>query len=121
MKFTMLKRRYYDLRLGGAMVSPMIQMANFTMIVFIYIRHELPIEIFAPLFMIVGLISLSYIGVKYRAIQASTDYNMLFEKQTQQNKVLYQIMLSQFQVLESQSIIPSKDFIKQLDYLKSII
>jgi hypothetical protein len=112
----MIKRRYYDLRLGGTMISPMVQMANFTMIIFLYVRHQIPIEIFAPLIMIVGFISLSYVGVRYRKHQASTDYNMLFEKQTQQNLVLLNIMLA----LKHTDHINSKEFNIQLEYLKSI-
>jgi len=108
------------MRLGGAMVSPLIQMANFTMISFLWINHLIPIEVFAPIFIILGFIALSYIGVRFRKHQASTDYNMLFEKQSQQAKVFYHIMLSQKLLMEKQGMIPDEDFETQLDIVKRI-
>lgn len=108
------------MRLGGTQVSPLIQMANFTMISFLWINHLIPIEVFAPLFIGLGFITLSYIGVRFRAHQASTDYNMLFEKQTQQAKIFYQMMLSQKVLMEKGGVTPSKEFFKQLDYIEKI-
>ncbi len=112
---TFIKRRYYDMRLGGTQVSPIIQMANFAMISFLYIREFLPIEIFAPLFMISGFIALAYIGVRYRKHQATTDWDMIFEKQTQQSKILYQIMLA-LEKNQPQGI----EFYNQLEYVKRV-
>lgn len=80
------------MRLGGVSLSPVIQMANFVGIFFLYVRDVIPFEIFAPLFMIVGIIGLSFIGMTFRKHQASTDYNTVFENQTVQANVLYQIM-----------------------------
>ncbi len=111
---TFIKRRYYDMRLGGTQVSPIIQMANFTMISFLWINHLIPIEIFAPVFLILGFIALSYVGVRFRKHQASTDYDMLFEKQTQQAKILYQIMKK----LDNNE--SDVEFKEQLKYLKGI-
>ena len=111
---TFVKRRYYDMRLGGTQVSPIIQMANFVAITFLYIRHLIPIEIFAPIFIGLGFIALSYIGVRFRKHQASTDYDMLFEKQTQQAKILYQIMKK----LNNDP--NDAEFKTQLNYLKGI-
>ena len=111
---TFLKRRYYDMRLGGTQVSPIIQMANFVAITFLYIRHLIPIEIFAPIFIGLGFIALSYIGVRFRKHQASTDYDMLFEKQTQQARILYQIMKK----LSNDG--DDEEFKTQLHYLKGI-
>ena len=115
MDSTFLKRRYYDMRLGGTQVSPIIQMANFVAISFLYIRHIISIEVFAPVFLISGFIALSYIGVRFRKHQASTDYDMLFEKQTQQAKILYQIMKALGDDKER-----SEEFKEQLSYLKEI-
>lgn len=113
---TFLKRRYYDMRLGGTQVSPLIQMANFTMISFLWINHLIPIEIFAPLFIIGGFITLSYIGVRFRKHQASTDYDMLFEKQRTQAKIFYAILSSQ------KSIMGGKfQFDEELELLNQII
>ena len=111
---TFVKRRYYDMRLGGTQVSPIIQMANFVAITFLYIRHLIPIEIFAPIFIGLGFIALSYIGVRFRKHQASTDYDMLFEKQTQQARILYQIMKK----LSNDE--DDEEFKTQLHYLKGI-
>ena len=108
------KRRYYDMRLGGTMISPIIQLVNFAMIAFLYIRLYIPIEIFGPLFVISGFVALSYIGVRFRKHQASTDYNMLFEKQTQQAKIFYHIMLA------IKTGVISKEFDEQLEYLKRV-
>lgn len=80
------------MRLGGVMVSPLIQMVNFVAIMFLYVRHLISFEVFAPIFVILGFVLLSYIGVRFRKHQASTDYNMVFEKQTQQAKIFYEIM-----------------------------
>ena len=115
MNLTFIKRRYYDLRLGGTMISPVIQMANFSMISFLYVREYLPIELFGPLFMISGFILLAYIGVKFRRHQASTDYDMLFAKQTQQAKIFYSIMKA---IKERET---DENFDKQMSYLKEII
>jgi len=117
---TFIKRRYYDMRLGGTQVSPIIQMANFTMITFMWINHLIPVEVFAPMFIGLGFIALSYVGVRFRAHQASTDYDMLFEKQTQQAKIFYQMMLAQKDILLDRGIIPSKEFLYQLNYIKKV-
>lgn len=74
------------------MISPIIQMVNFAMIAFLYLRVYLSIEIFAPIFVITGFVILAYIGIVFRKYQASTDYNMLFEKQTKQAKIFYHMM-----------------------------
>jgi hypothetical protein len=109
-----IKKRWTDVRLGGTQVSPLIQMANFTMIVFMWINHIIPIEIFAPVFALLGLLSLSYIGVRFRAHQASTDYNLVFDRQTRQAKILYEIMRA---IKEGKT---DEDFDRQLSYLKEI-
>ena len=114
MKISFFKRRYYDLRLGGIMVSPMVQMGNFAMIAFLYVRDIIPLEIFAPLFMILGLVGLSIIGNKFRKHQASTDWNMVLEKQTRKAAIFYQMMKA---IKEGKT---DKEFDKQMEYLKSI-
>lgn len=111
---TFIKKRWTDVRLGGTQVSPLIQMANFTMITFMWINHIIPIEIFAPVFALLGLLSLSYIGVRFRAHQASTDYNLVFDRQTRQAKILYEIMRA---IKEGKT---DKDFDRQMLYLKEI-
>lgn len=115
MNNTFIKRRYYDMRLGGTQISPVIQMANFVMISFLWINHLIPIEVFAPLMMIGGFIALSYVGVRFRKHQASTDYDMLFEKQRVQAKILYAILSSQKSILGEEF-----GFDDELDFLKSI-
>lgn len=102
------------MRLGGAMVSPAIQMVNFSMIAFLYLRAYISIEVFAPIFIISGFVALAYIGVRFRKHQASTDYNMLFEKQTQQAKIFYQIMKA------IKTGVTDKDFNDQMAYCKKI-
>lgn len=104
------------MRLGGTQVSPLIQMANFTMISFLWINHLIPIEIFAPLFIGLGFVTLSYVGVRFRKHQASTDYDMLFEKQTQQAKILYEIMMA----LKYSDRVNSPEFNNQLEYIKNV-
>uniref|UniRef100_A0AAT9JF58 ORF40 n=1 Tax=Nitrosopumilaceae spindle-shaped virus TaxID=3065433 RepID=A0AAT9JF58_9VIRU len=111
---TFIKKRWTDVRLGGTQVSPLIQMANFTMITFMWINHIIPIEIFAPVFALLGLLSLSYIGVRFRAHQASTDYNLVFDRQTRQAKILYEIMRA---IKEGKT---DENYDKQMSYLKSI-
>lgn len=120
MNISFIKRRYYDMRLGGAQVSPLIQMANFTLISFLWINHLIPIEVFAPIFIVIGFVTLSYIGVRFRAHQASTDYNMFFERQSQQAKIFYEIMLSQKMVMEKNNIPPTKSFLEQLYYIQKV-
>lgn len=119
-KITFFKRRYFDLRLGGTMVSPFIQMANFIAILFLYVRHLIPVEIFAPLFAIAGMIALSYIGVRFRRHQATTEAHMIFEKQVPQATSFYLIMDQIAKLSEAQNIPLDKKFIKQLQYLKAI-
>ena len=116
MNITFIKRRYYDMRLGGTQVSPLIQMANFTMISFMWINHIIPIEVFAPLFIGLGFVALSYVGVRFRKHQASTDYDMLFEKQRTQAKVFYAILSSQKSILRDKF-----EFDEELKLLKQIV
>lgn len=115
MNLTFIKRRYYDMRLGGTQVSPLIQMANFTMISFLWINHLIPIELFAPLFIGFGFIALSYIGVRFRKHQASTDYDMLFEKQRTQAKIFYAMLSSQKAILGDRF-----EFEEELELLRRI-
>ncbi len=89
---TFLKRRYYDMRMGGVTFAPAIQLANFSMILFLYAKEYIPFEIFAPLFGIGGMILLVYLGSKFRKIQQSTDLDMGFERAKSQGETLYQIM-----------------------------
>ena len=111
---TFIKRRYYDMRLGGTQVSPIIQLANFVMITFMWINHIIPVEIFAPLMMVGGFIMLSYVGVRFRKHQATTDHTMIFEKQQQLGKALYYIMEN---MDKSKA---SKEFLEEYEYLKTI-
>lgn len=108
------------MRLGGAMIAPMIQMANFSMIAFLYIREALPIEIFAPLFIISGFMILSVIGNHFRKHQTSTDHQMIFEKQTQYAKVMYEIMKTQRFLMEKNQAKTSIGFNDTVEYLRKI-
>ena len=120
MNKTFFKRRYFDFRIGGTMVSPMIQMANFTMITFMWINHIIPIEIFLPIFMLIGFMTLSYIGVRFRKHQATTDAKMIFERQVPQATAFYNIML-QLEKISNQINLPlSDEFRIELEYLEGI-
>lgn len=102
------------------MISPFIQMANFVGILFLYIQDVLPIEIFAPLFIISGFTLLAIVGIMFRKYQASTDYDLLFEKQTQQAKIFYRILENQKLVMQYNQMVLTDDFIQDLNYCKKI-
>lgn len=114
MNGSFFKRRYYDTRLGGMTISPIIQLANFAMIAFLYIRGMIPIEIFAPIFMVLGFLALATIGILFRKHQATTEYDMLFEKQPRQAKIFYHIMLA------IKTGVINKEFDEQLEYLRGV-
>lgn len=109
-----IKRRYFDMRLGGTQVSPIIQLLNFTMITFLWINHIIPVEVFAPIFLILGFIALSYVGVRFRKHQATTDHTMIFEKQQMLGKSFYIIAKA---IKENKF---DKEFDEHLEYLKKI-
>ena len=115
-----IKRRYTDTRLGGTVVSPVIQMINFVGIAFLWINHIIPIEVFGILFALAGFSLMSVVGGRFRRYQASTDYDLVYEKQIAQAKVNLEIMLTQLAIMEKLNIIPSKDFEDTMKYLEKI-
>lgn len=111
---TFLKRRYLDLRMGGVTINPVIQASNFVMISYIVFQDSISFWIYAPLFFL-GIISMFTVtGLFFRKIQLSTDEDLKYEKQTELNKTLYQIMLA----LSKDPQNP--EFYKRMDLVKKI-
>ncbi len=87
-----VKRRYFELRAGITVISPVISASTLIGVAYLYIRDFLPIWIFVPLFVSFMVVVATVIGFKFRGIQLQTDEDMKYEKQRELNKTLYEIM-----------------------------
>lgn len=80
------KRVYFDFRLGGLTINPIIQASNFFMLIYLSIQNTIPVWLFLPLFVITIFATFTIIGNKFRKVQFTTDSNLLYEQQTEQAK-----------------------------------
>jgi hypothetical protein len=117
----MIKRRYYDMRVGGVTVAPFIQLSNFLMLSYLTINELIPIWVFAPLFVVSILLTFTLIGNKFRKIQTSTDFNMQYEKATENARTDYIMMLGIKEMIDSSGGYYPNGFIERIEYLKKIM
>lgn len=118
LKSRFFKRRYYDLRIGGVTINPLIQAANFVMIVYLTLRLAdiVPLGLFVPMFLM-GVVSVfTAVGFYFRKIQLSTDEDMKYEKQVDFNKTLLVIM----KALENPEFTNTLQFKERLQYVKEL-
>jgi len=85
------KRIYFDVRLGGITLNPVIAVINFLMLSYLVIENLIPFWLFVPLFLAGIFVLYSFVGNKFRNIQYTTDSNLIYEKQTEQAQTNYLI------------------------------
>ena len=93
----MIKELYHKIRLGQAVVFPVISMINFIIISYSLttIKDIIPIHFYIPIFAIVLISMLMVIGSVFHNKQQSTDFNMNFRKQTHLIKSIRLMLESQ--------------------------
>lgn len=93
----MIKELYHKIRLGQAVVFPVISMINFIIISYSLttIKDVIPIYLYIPIFSIVLISMLMMIGSIFHNKQQSTDFNMNFRKQTHLIKSIRLMLESQ--------------------------
>ena len=115
-----LKRRYYDFRIGHATLSPILQFGNFIMLAYLAINKFIPIEIFAPIFVVTILIAFTTVGHKIRDIQHTTDHDMVYDKTPEAAKTRFVELEAILSIMEKNDIIPTEKFLKRMDKEKRI-
>jgi len=93
----MIKELYHKIRLGQAVVFPVLSMINFIIISYSLttIKDIIPIHFYIPIFAIVLISMLMVIGSVFHNKQQSTDFNMNFRKQTHLIKSIRLMLESQ--------------------------
>jgi hypothetical protein len=92
-----IKELYHKIRLGQAVVFPVISMVNFIIISYSLttIKDIIPIHFYIPIFAVVLISMLMVIGSVFHNKQQSTDFNMNFRKQTHLIKSIRLMLESQ--------------------------
>ena len=110
------KNVYFDIRLGGITLNPVIAVVNFLMLSYLVIENVIPFWLFVPLFLVGVFVLYSIVGNKFRKIQYETDSNLIYEKQTENAKTNLVILRA---LLEN---IPMNDQIdERINYLQRIV
>ena len=93
----MIKELYHKIRLGQAVVFPVISMINFIIISYslTMIKDVIPIHFYIPIFAVVLISMLMMVGSIFHSKQQSTDFNMNFRKQTHLIKSIRLMLESQ--------------------------
>ena len=93
----MIKELYHKIRLGQAVVFPVLSMINFIIISYSLttIKDIIPIHFYIPIFAVVLISMLMVIGSVFHNKQQSTDFNMNFRKQTHLIKSIRLMLESQ--------------------------
>ena len=92
-----IKELYHKIRLGQAVVFPVISMVNFIIISYSLttIKEVIPIHFYIPIFAVALISILMIIGSIFHNKQQSTDFNMNFRKQTHLIKSIRLMLESQ--------------------------
>ncbi len=111
----MIKELYHKIRLGQAVVFPVISMINFIIISYSLttIKDVIPIYLYIPIFSIVLISMLMMIGGIFHNKQQSTDFNMNFRKQTHLIKSIRLMLESQ-----SNKTSETETWIKELEKME---
>ena len=93
----MIKELYHKMRLGQAVIFPVIAMVNFIIISYSLtsIKDVLPIHFYIPIFAVALVSLLVVVGSIFHSKQQSTDFNMNFRKQTNLIKSIRLMLESQ--------------------------
>ena len=115
------KNIYFDIRLGGITLNPLIAIINFLMLSFLVIENVIPFWLFVPLFLIGVFILYSIVGNKFRKIQYETDSNLIYEKQTEQARTNLELF-NQIRLISLKTNTPlTLSYQKRIFYLEEII
>ena len=111
-----IKELYHKIRLGQAIVFPVISMVNFIIISYslTMIKDVIPIHFYIPVFAIVLISMLMVIGSIFHNKQQSTDFNMNFRKQTYLIKSIRLMLESQ-----SNKTPETETWIKELEKMEN--
>ena len=111
-----IKELYHKIRLGQAVVFPVISMVNFIIISYslTMIKDVIPIHFYIPIFAIVLISMLMVIGSIFHNKQQSTDFNMNFRKQTHLIKSIRLMLESQ-----SNKTPETETWIKELEKMEN--
>ena len=92
-----IKELYHKIRLGQAVVFPVLSMINFIIISYSLtaIKDVIPIHFYIPIFAVALISMLMVIGSIFHSKQQSTDFNMNFRKQTHLIKSIRLMLESQ--------------------------
>jgi len=72
------KRSYFYLRQGWSLIAPIFGFGNFIMLIYITLKLEIPIYVFAPVIAIIISIALIFVGKTFLIKQQSTDLNLTY-------------------------------------------
>jgi len=115
------KNIYFDIRLGGITLNPLIAIINFLMLSFLVIENVIPFWLFVPLFLLGVFILYSIVGNKFRKIQYETDSNLIYEKQTEQARTNLELF-NQIRLISLKTNTPlTLSYQKRIFYLEEII
>lgn len=112
------KNIYFDIRLGGITLNPVIAVVNFLMLSYLVIENIIPFWLFVPLFLAGVFVLYSFVGNKFRKIQYETDSNLIYEKQTENAKTNLIILKA---MRDPYSVINIHEIDSRINYLQRII
>lgn len=89
-----IKRLYFDLRMGQAVIFPIIAMVNFMIISYSLttVDEFIPIHFYIPIVISLLLVALVVVGNTFRHRQQSTDFTLTYENNVELIKTLNAIM-----------------------------
>jgi hypothetical protein len=114
------KSIYFDVRLGGITLNPVIAVVNFLMLSYLVIENVIPFWLFVPLFLSGVFILYAFVGNKFRKIQYETDSNLIYEKQTENAKTNLEIFYMLKSIANKTDTPLTVSFQKRIHYLEEI-
>ncbi len=115
-----IKKRYQEFRFGVQTVGPVMQLANFLMLAYLTINEFIPLYIFAPLFVMVIIVTYTIIGNKFRKIQQTTDLDLSYEKSKAAGKTVYEMMKRIDDIADKVGLAKDEDYENTKKYMKKI-
>jgi len=85
-----VKRKYFDGRVGMVALSPILAISNFIFLAYNFtdLKNYVIFEIFAVIFLIIFLVSVTIIGNVFRNVQTPMDIKLQYEKNIEQAKTM---------------------------------
>lgn len=121
MRFKTLREGYVDLRFGWGAVAPIFGFSNFVLLAYIsVIKEVLPLEVFAPVFGVTMLFSLTALGKVFRKKQLKVDSTLNYEQQTEPAKTA-RVMFDDLHKIQDHLNIPiSEESKERRNYMHDI-